>query len=175
MDRRADALDFGLARTNPFLHRAGTGMAVADHGGGQPAFGVADRIEGAIERQSIEIVGHDDIRHRIGDAIELEECLGRKIGRGHFGHRLAGAIRHQRDIGRGLEYGKTADAARQRIGYAGVDKLRHARVTRIRRRLRQGTVECGCDLRDAFAVVSDDLLEPLREIHVAQKPDHPVE
>jgi hypothetical protein len=88
VDGGADPLDFRLAGANPFLHRAGAGHAVADHGGGQAPLGVADGIERAVKRQPVEIIRDHDVAHRAGHAVELEEGLGGEIGRGHLVDRL---------------------------------------------------------------------------------------
>src|SRR6266567_8026134 len=60
LHRGADAVDLGLARGDPGFHRFGARPAVAGHGGGEPALGVADRVERAVERQAVEIVGDLD-------------------------------------------------------------------------------------------------------------------
>ncbi len=85
--------------------------AIADHGRGEPALGIADRIPRAIERQPVEIIGDRDIAGGAGDAIEPEERAGGEIGRRDLADRLAGAVGDQHDVGRGGERAEIGDAA----------------------------------------------------------------
>src|SRR4029078_2890050 len=45
VNRRANALYFGLARPHPFLHRVGPGVSVGDHRRGAPTLCSAHRSE----------------------------------------------------------------------------------------------------------------------------------
>ena len=131
---------------DPGLHRLGAGAPVADHRGGEPALGIADRIERAIEREPVEIVRDHDIAHGAGDAVEPEEGFGREIGRGHLGDRLAGAVGHQHDIGRRRQHRQTGDAARQLVRHARLAQARPRALARGGGRFRQRVVERGLDL-----------------------------
>src|SRR5262249_19259540 len=68
-----------LAPLDPGLPRRSPGDAVAAHGGGEAALGVADRIERAVERQPVEIVRDVDGARGARDAVEAEEGFGREI------------------------------------------------------------------------------------------------
>ena len=153
----------------------GAGRAVARHRGGQPPLRIADRIERAVERQPVEIVGDDDAARGIGDVIEPEERLGGKIGGRDLGDVLAGAVGDQHDVGR-----RRQRRQRRRSGAPArparlLRQLVLARPARGRRRLRQRGVERGNDRGDALAVMRDDRSSACAEIDIAQEPDQPVE
>ena len=97
----------------------------------------ADRIERAIEREAVEIIGDDDARGRARHAVELEEGLRRVISRRHFRHRFLRAVRHQHNVGRRLQRRQAGDAARNRLGYASTHQFRFAHFARGQRRFRQ--------------------------------------
>src|SRR5580704_19343349 len=65
----ADALDLAGARLDPGLDGGGSRHAIDDHLDGQPPFRLGDRVERAIERQAVEIVGDLDVAGRTDDAI----------------------------------------------------------------------------------------------------------
>ncbi len=46
---------------DPGLHRVVAGLPARQHRGSEPARGVADQVERAVERQPVEIIGHDDL------------------------------------------------------------------------------------------------------------------
>ena len=79
MDRRANALDLALARRNPGFDRGGADRAVAGHGGGKPALGIADCIPRPIERQPIEIIDDGDSAGGAGNAVERKNAPAAKL------------------------------------------------------------------------------------------------
>ena len=130
MHRGADAIDLGLALRDPAFHRHRASGAVARHGGRDPPLGVADRIERAVERQPVEIVGHLDVAGGARDAVEAEEGFGREIGGRNLGDLLPGAVGDQHDIGRRSEHRQIGEPARELLGHAGLGQLGDARVAR---------------------------------------------
>ena len=62
MDRRADALDLVGPRGSTQASTASAPVvAVRDHLGGEPPLRLGDRIERAVERQPVEIIGDRDV------------------------------------------------------------------------------------------------------------------
>ncbi len=74
---------------DPCLDGVLPGHAIGEHFGGEPAFGFADRIQRAVEREPVEVVGDFDVLRGARDAVELEEGAGREVGRGDILHVLA--------------------------------------------------------------------------------------
>ena len=94
---------------------------------------------------------------------------------GDFGYAAIGAVRDHDDVGSRGERGQHGDAVRQMLRHGLVLEVCRARFARGCGRLRQCILERRPNRRDAFAIMRDDSGEPARQIHVAQKPDQPVE
>ena len=153
------------------------GRAVADHRGGEAPLGLADRIERAVEREPVEIVGDLDAARRARDAVELEERAGREVGRGDIRRPACRCgPRPSTMSGAAASAGRLAMRARKLLRHAGVRSGSLARAVSARARLlRQHVVERGRHRRDAGAIVLDDVGQALREIDIAQEPDDAVE
>src|SRR5262249_43305572 len=149
--------------------------AVPCQRGGEPPFRVADRIERAVERKAIEIVGNDDAARGAGDVIETKERRGGEIDRRNLGNILPGALRHHDDVRRGDERRQRGEAARKLVRHALLAQIGLAPRARRRGGRGQRGGERGLDRRNALAIVRDDRGQSLRQVYVAQEPDQTVE
>ena len=130
---------------------------VVDHRGGEPALGVADRIERAVERQPVEIIGDRDAARRASRCGRAGRTPRPRNRSRRLRDRLAGAVGDQHDVGRRGE--------RRQIRRCGAPALpaRRRRPAPCARAARAAAASSGSaassaavDRRDAVAIVLDD-------------------
>src|SRR5262249_61817044 len=106
------ALAPGPARRAPGPYASKPGAGITRQRSGEPPLSLPDRIERAVERKPVEIVGNDDSARGAGDVIETEERRGREIGRGDLGNTLPSAVGDHDDVGSGDKRRQRGKAAR---------------------------------------------------------------
>ncbi len=144
----------GCARPRPArgLTQASTAAApvdaVADHRRGEPALGVADRIERAVEREAVEIVRHHDVARRRHHAVEPEIRLGGEVGRGD--RRRSASWCGRRPARCRARRRAPADSAMRRASASGTP----ASISSATRAARAAAASCGSALSSAAATAA---------------------